>query len=348
MCARHDSEKPYAAHDTAGPSTHNDHECSPAVRPTGCQHIFCVTCTSDFAVKTKHHRLPATCPVPECEGTITLAHIIHHIPGPLGSAIEQRSLEASLLSNDNSAESTIMYCPNKRCSTMLTIDPEAMQNLARNGTRFEPCPRCNVELCSACKSVAHIGRTCQEYRALPAAAQDVDSYADTQLADLAEKQAWKQCPRCQHMVELDTGCNHITCRCAHEFCYKCLSPWDTRNKRCARNPPCELWDEANILQERAGPAVQVQAPPAPAAFPIAQRGYVNLVELDAEKSYVQPWLRECMNNKQCVYCERTFGALMDLDRHLANTRQHEVWSCCGRIFKTERAREMHRENSATH
>lgn len=33
------------------------------------------------------------------------------------------------------------------------------------------------------------------------------------------------CPRCNVIVELESGCNHITCRCKHEFCYVCGLDW---------------------------------------------------------------------------------------------------------------------------
>jgi len=32
---------------------------------------------------------------------------------------------------------------------------------------------------------------------------------------------FKQCPKCKYWVERATGCDHITCRCRYEFCYKC-------------------------------------------------------------------------------------------------------------------------------
>ena len=31
----------------------------------------------------------------------------------------------------------------------------------------------------------------------------------------------KRCPRCRVMIVKDGGCNHITCRCGHNFCWSC-------------------------------------------------------------------------------------------------------------------------------
>lgn len=32
---------------------------------------------------------------------------------------------------------------------------------------------------------------------------------------------FKQCPKCMFWVEKNQGCDHMTCRCHYEFCYKC-------------------------------------------------------------------------------------------------------------------------------
>lgn len=41
--------------------------------------------------------------------------------------------------------------------------------------------------------------------------------------------ACQACPRCLVVVQKETGCNHMVCRCGAEFCFKCGGPW---------GPPC--------------------------------------------------------------------------------------------------------------
>ena len=31
----------------------------------------------------------------------------------------------------------------------------------------------------------------------------------------------KRCPQCKNAVEKKVGCDHITCVCGYEFCYRC-------------------------------------------------------------------------------------------------------------------------------
>jgi len=32
---------------------------------------------------------------------------------------------------------------------------------------------------------------------------------------------YKQCPQCKFWVSKNHGCNHMTCKCKFQFCYKC-------------------------------------------------------------------------------------------------------------------------------
>lgn len=45
------------------------------------------------------------------------------------------------------------------------------------------------------------------------------------------------------MIELATGCYHMTCRCGYEFCYTCGAEWKNKKATCT----CPLWDEENIV-----------------------------------------------------------------------------------------------------
>ena len=100
-----------------------------------------------------------------------------------------------------------VYCHNRSCGLFIPPSPA-------DGPDNKRCLSCNRVTCRHCRNQAHSGEC-------PA---DVDTQ---RLRALAATRGWKPCPRCSKMVEKTSGCNHISCTCGAQFCY-----------RCGRNYPC--------------------------------------------------------------------------------------------------------------
>jgi len=45
----------------------------------------------------------------------------------------------------------------------------------------------------------------------------------TDLSELAK--GIVKCPHCKNGIQKASGCNHMKCRCGHEFCWICLQRW---------------------------------------------------------------------------------------------------------------------------
>ncbi|CAE6461598.1 unnamed protein product [Rhizoctonia solani] len=118
-----------------------------------------------------------------------------------------------------------LYCHNAACSRFL--GPAASTEREKSARL---CTQCWRTTCSFCKSVSHASHVPCE---TDAAAQ--------QVLALGRQEGWQSCPSCHHMVELDTGCYHMTCRCRHEFCYLCARRW----KECT----CPQWDEDRLIAQ---------------------------------------------------------------------------------------------------
>ncbi|RGP59664.1 ibr finger domain [Fusarium longipes] len=67
-----------------------------------------------------------------------------------------------------------------------------------------------------------------------------DDTASQQVLQLASQNGWQQCYACNRVVELETGCYHMTCYCRAQFCYVCGDRW----KRCS----CPQWDENRLIR----------------------------------------------------------------------------------------------------
>ncbi|KAF7323970.1 RBR-type E3 ubiquitin transferase [Mycena kentingensis (nom. inval.)] len=119
-----------------------------------------------------------------------------------------------------------IYCPNPKCSAIVETPEE-------NDETQAVCPFCQLLMCVACRVAWHGDLSCEQYQALPV---DERSPEDRLLLELAKVLAlipfspasnhfkakhWRRCPNCSSLVELVSGCNHMTCRCGTHFCFKC-------------------------------------------------------------------------------------------------------------------------------
>lgn len=142
---------------------------------TQCSHFYCKECLVHlFSCSLRDESLfPPRC----CQKPIGISERI------LGSTLTQKVKEKAIEISDPDKT----YCFDPKCSRYIPPSP------TRNGTR---CPACRRRTCRKCKKRAHEGRCLHECDAL--------------LEELAECKGWKRCSKCSRLIELRTGCNHIT------------------------------------------------------------------------------------------------------------------------------------------
>ncbi|KAF2106116.1 hypothetical protein BDV96DRAFT_450248, partial [Lophiotrema nucula] len=148
---------------------------------------------------------------PRCCGTNVEIHRCYSLlPKEL-----MRRFEAKV---EETATPNPTYCSNTKCGSF--VRAQSIKGLTAT------CGDCGVETCVTCKGKKHNGLCPKD--------------PNTQLLlDTAKTAKWKQCPHCNNMVELRSGCFHITCRCKYEFCYTCVKKWKT----CR----CSLWQENRLI-----------------------------------------------------------------------------------------------------
>ncbi|KAF1734306.1 hypothetical protein CRV24_005843 [Beauveria bassiana] len=150
-----------------------------------CGHVYCRDCLACLfkASTTDESLFPPRC----CKEPISLDDVEKWLPKELLIEFEDKEDEFT------SADRT--YCSNVNCSKF--ISPYHIHD----GLGY--CEACDVWTCTFCKGAEHDG-ACPD-----------DPYKKEILA-VAKENGWQQCYRCQHLVELNHGCNHIKL-------YVCLS-----------------------------------------------------------------------------------------------------------------------------
>ncbi|KAL8525514.1 hypothetical protein ACS0TY_014944 [Phlomoides rotata] len=205
-----------------------------------CMHRYCFSCMRQHVeVKLLHGMLP-TCPHEGCKTELKIESCSKFLTPRLIEIMSQRLKEASIPATEK------VYCPFPKCSALMS-KKEVLEYSRRvlvgpserSGAR--KCVKCNDYFCIDCKAPWHNNMTCSDYkRRNPFPQQE-----EAKLKRLAATNLWRQCVKCNHMIELAAGCYHMTCRCGYEFCYTCGAEWKNKKPTCH----CPLWDEDYILDD---------------------------------------------------------------------------------------------------
>ncbi|KAL4473480.1 hypothetical protein ABPG74_022344 [Tetrahymena malaccensis] len=84
------------------------------------------------------------------------------------------------------------WCPTPDCQFAFILDDDQT---------ILDCPCCKKIYCLSCKE------------------------DDKQFESFVRGKKFKQCSQCRMWVEKSDGCDHMTCRCGNQFCYKCGGPY---------------------------------------------------------------------------------------------------------------------------
>eukprot|EP00268_Persea_americana_P039431 TRINITY_DN3900_c0_g1_i1.p1 TRINITY_DN3900_c0_g1~~TRINITY_DN3900_c0_g1_i1.p1 ORF type:complete len:623 (-),score=109.22 TRINITY_DN3900_c0_g1_i1:193-1926(-) len=209
----------------------------------GCLHRYCVYCMNQHVeVQLLNGVLPG-CPGDNCHTKLNVDSSRKFLSPRLIEIMAQRIREASIPEADR------LYCPFPKCSVLMSRK-EMMRPREQSSSRYQAaynsglrkCAKCDGLFCINCKVPWHGNLSCNDYKRF----NPNTRAEDAKLKSLARQQLWRQCMKCNHMIELAEGCYHMTCRCGNEFCYTCGAEWINKKATCA----CPLWHEANILHNQ--------------------------------------------------------------------------------------------------
>lgn len=174
-----------------------------------CQHRYCFTCMKQHVeVKLLHGMVPK-CPHEGCNSELLVDSCRKFLTHKLIDTMQQRIKEASIPVAEK------IYCPNPRCSALMS-KTEVIEYSKRilgdvgDTEQIGPkkCIKCHSLFCISCKVPWHSGMTCAVYKRL----NPIPPAEDVKLKSLASRSLWRQCVKCNHMIELAEGCYHMTCR----------------------------------------------------------------------------------------------------------------------------------------
>ena len=171
-----------------------------------CGHVFHIECFGNYVRSAIDARqVSIKCP-DECKQEVEVDDFYSHLDKVYIKKFEDYSLKYYVDMHLNE----VSWCPTADCKYVFVLEKNENEN-----TEFN-CPLCQKHYCLACKCEFHQEQSCQEFRI-----SNNSNESDKLFENFVKGQKWKQCPQCKFWVEKNQGCDHMTCRCTYQFCYKC-------------------------------------------------------------------------------------------------------------------------------
>ncbi|TVU23618.1 hypothetical protein EJB05_25994, partial [Eragrostis curvula] len=185
----------------------------------GCAaHFYCRACWRGYlraAVGDGARCLALRCPEPGCS-----AAVVAGLVGEVADAADKARYAAFALRSyveDNGGGRAMRWCPAPGCTRAVAAGEEAEDQKSSEKALDVAC-ECGHAFCFRCGEEAHRPVTCGTVRAWLAKNASDSETANWVLANT------KYCPSCRKPIEKNQGCNHMSCRCGHYFCWLCLDP----------------------------------------------------------------------------------------------------------------------------
>lgn len=182
-----------------------------------CPHKFCQKCLRQYInLNLKENQFSLQnliCPAENCKKPMTFKLIQKILMKKEFEGVDCKLLafnpENFLKKNEK-----IVKCPKGSCDFFFI-----MRKNEKNLKQYN-CPKCRKDFCvNGCPEL-HQGYTCEQYRTLI-------SEEGKEFMGVVQEKGIKKCEKCGAWIEKNKGCNHITCKCSHQFCYICGNKWKT-------------------------------------------------------------------------------------------------------------------------
>ena len=194
-----------------------------------CGHRFCNDCwAGHLGVQIKEGNANAiVCMADKCSALVELALVQALVDAPTFAQYARFAQKQFVDENP-----FLKWCPAAGCENVIKV-----RDLGRAEVRCS----CSMLFCFGCVREAHFPLTCEQ----------LNSWEDKNASDAGTGQ-WmqantKRCKKCNVRVEKNGGCNWISCKCGHQFCYFCHSTDPGHHGQPCNAPPSK--DEQSAQSE---------------------------------------------------------------------------------------------------
>ena len=159
-----------------------------------CRHSYCHPCFEQLVSTSIQHEVnfPPKC----CLTEIPKKTIRDNLPRQTRIIFDEKALEYAVPAGNR------YYCVSSQCGKWIDT------RYAKRTNGAIECQHCSTKLCTVCRGPQH-----------PSNEDCPQDFGLDRTLEQAERAGWRRCYNCRTMVELNTGCRHMTCQCRAEFWY---------------------------------------------------------------------------------------------------------------------------------
>ncbi|TKR69499.1 hypothetical protein L596_021650 [Steinernema carpocapsae] len=193
-----------------------------------CGHLFCRDCARSHVLT--EDKLPITCSFPDCP--------VMYTPDVLKSVVGLKFVEEYC---HKLVEKRLKLPDFQRCFRCERINHFPNDGLNHEG--YGMC-LCGEVICRKCGKECHAPLSCEKmdfYESiLTRKGHTFHSMVD--MSDFIREINAVICPSCTYPVERYAGCDHMTCWCGYEFCYRCGQGYKSSPHLCGEKQGLQTFE----------------------------------------------------------------------------------------------------------
>ena len=188
-----------------------------------CGHMACKNCWKYYA-KTKIENLKVTssftknkeneislinCAHEKCNNLIDLNTLSCFLNLKLVEKYSQFYADLKIFRS-----ASYVFCSGVNCNKIIVIPSDNINNLTTICV-------CGYMVCNKCLKEAHFPALCSQMKKHLENMKNLNSVVKNSGDKLYTSEG-KHCPKCDNYMEKNGGCNHMSCICGFQYCWKCL------------------------------------------------------------------------------------------------------------------------------
>jgi len=189
-----------------------------------CGHAFCRDCLRHLVDDSEkaHDLAMVRCPFVGCGNHMNDADLRGVVDDPTARTRIMKGYDDAMFDRAAILIPNMRHCPTANCKYQYYVS----EHVTEADRVPLTCPLCKNDFCANCLQATHVPEQACQAPVLGSATVSNGTSAEDKASIDVIMRGSVGCPSCHRRIFRFDGCNHMTCICKHQFCYRCLAPYN--------------------------------------------------------------------------------------------------------------------------